>query len=348
VNRTAQTLVDEGYDVTAIGRKLYNTPFISSKAYKIHHLNLPFTRGPLFYATFNLWAFFYLLFKSFDLLHVNDLDTLLAGRLVCLIKRKPIVYDSHELFTELPELINRRSTQKVWQILENALVKKLKYCSTVSTGVANVLWAKHGVHFEVIRNLPFKKVMPSRSNNSKTIIYQGALNVGRGIDKLIRAMELLPDLSLIIAGTGTIDNELKSLAKELNLDSRIQFLGRIPPDKLHSITCSASIGVSIEEDMGLNYRYALPNKLFDYIQAGLPVLTSNLPEMEKIVNQYNVGLTIDSKCTSKQLASIISSMINSNDNITDWRHNATIAASILNWENEKQKLINLISNALNN
>jgi glycosyltransferase involved in cell wall biosynthesis len=348
VHRTAQTLADEGYNVTAVGRKLPETFLNNSKSYKIHLLKLPFRSGPLFYATFNIWAFVLLLFKSFDLLHVNDLDALLAGRLVCVIKRKPLVYDSHELFTELPELINRKWTRKTWLFLEKFLVKNLKYCSTVSNGVANALSEKYGLQFEVIRNLPLKKEQISSYNNSKTIIYQGALNVGRGIDKMIKAMVLLPDFNLTIVGTGTVDAELKKLAKEFNVDSRVTFLGRIPHEKLHPITCMASLGISIEEDMGLNYRFALPNKLFDYIQAGLPVLTTNLPEMESIVKHYNVGETIESNCTPEQLANKIATMLNSFEKLDIWRQNSINAANILCWDNEKMRLINLISIAIKN
>jgi glycosyltransferase involved in cell wall biosynthesis len=349
VHRTASTLVEEGYLVSAIGRRLKKTPSAILKPYKVYLFSLPFNKGLLFYASFNIWAFFHLLFKPFDLLHANDLDTLLAARLACLIKGKPLVFDSHELFTELPELINRNKTKNFWAWLAKNLTKGLKHCSTVSYSIANELKLRHGVNFVVIRNVPHKKELTNCDKpESKTIIYQGALNVGRGIEKMISAMQLLPDFRLIIAGTGSLDRELKALTKELGVESMVTFLGRISLDELHTITCNASLGISLEEDLGLNYRYALPNKLFDYIQAGLPVLTSNLPEMEAVVTQYAVGQTIESDCSPTQLANKVSEMFKNQNELNQWKESSIKAASILTWENEKDKLVNLVNNALVN
>ena len=156
VHRTASTLVDDGHNVLTIGRRIKKTPKYFERPYKVFLFWLPFNSGPLFYAGYNLWAFFYLLFTRFDLLHANDLDTLLAARKICWLKGKPLIYDSHELFTEVPELINRRA-RKFWIWLEKRLIKGLTYCSTVSTGVAAELNSRYGINCLVIRNLPLIK-----------------------------------------------------------------------------------------------------------------------------------------------------------------------------------------------
>ena len=344
VHRTASTLVDDGHNVLTIGRRIKKTPKYFERPYKVFLFWLPFNSGPLFYAGYNLWAFFYLLFTRFDLLHANDLDTLLAARKICWLKGKPLIYDSHELFTEVPELINRRA-RKFWIWLEKRLIKGLTYCSTVSTGVAAELNSRYGINCLVIRNLPLIKPLYYSSTSTKTIIYQGALNVGRGIEKLIEAMQWLTDCNLLIVGTGPHEKKLITKASQLGLQKRVNFMGRVPLDELHSITSTANLGVSLEEDMGLNYRLALPNKLFDYLQAGLPVLASDLPEMSAIVKEYNIGQTIASDCSPHELANRISSMFD-DENLKVWKENSAKAALILNWENEKEKLIDLVERAL--
>lgn len=347
VNRTATALTEAGYKVLVVGRKLPSTPKWKPNGYRAFHLRIPFRKSAAFYACFNLQAFFFLLFSRFSIAQANDLDTLLAVRLACLLRRKPLVYDSHELYTEVPELVNRPRTRAIWQWLERKLVKGLKYTTTVSEGVANELKKMYGISFTVVRNLPLRKELNIEvDKKSNTIIYQGALNLGRGLEKLIAAMQFIPSCKLIIAGTGDVEGELKQLSELLNLSERITFLGRITPNKLHPITCSASIGVSIEEDFGLNYRYALPNKLFDYIQAGLPVLVSNLPEMARIVTDYNIGLTISSSSTATELAERITQMLNDESKLAQWRTNAAKAANELVWENEKGKLVTIFQNAI--
>jgi glycosyltransferase involved in cell wall biosynthesis len=350
VHRTASTLIDAGYDTIVIGRRLKSTQKKITKPYYVKLLRLPFNKGPFFYATYNIYAFLYLIFKRIDLIHANDLDTLLTARLLGFFKCIPIIYDSHELFTEVPELIIRRRTQKTWIWLERRLVKGLQYCSTVSNGVANELFKRYKVQFQVIRNFPFKKneSIASIQTPENTIIYQGALNVGRGLEKLIEAMQWLNEVKLIVAGTGDIENKLKDQCENLGLNHRVSFLGRIPLDQLHKITSYATIGVSIEEDFGLNYRFALPNKLFDYIQAGLPVLTSNLPEMASIVNEFNVGETIESNCTPMMLADKLTQMMSNSEKMLEWQHNSLSAAKTLCWENESEKLLEMINNAIKN
>lgn len=347
VNRTATALTEAGYKVLLVGRKLPTTPKWKPNGYRAFHLRIPFRKSAAFYACFNLQAFFFLLLSRFDIAQANDLDTLLAVRLACLLRRKPLVYDSHELYTQVPELVNRPRTRAVWHWLECKLVKGLQHTTTVSDGVACELKKMYGITFTVVRNLPYRKDLNAEITKlPNTIIYQGALNLGRGLEKLIAAMPFLPSCKLIIAGTGDVEKELKHLSESLKLSERITFLGRITPNKLHPITCSASIGVSIEEYLGLNYRYALPNKLFDYIQAGLPVLVSNLPEMARIVTEYNIGLTISSSSTAKELAESISQMLSDESKLAQWQTNVAKAATELVWENEKGKLITIFQNAI--
>ena len=350
VQRTAATLSAAGHRAVVVGRRTAITPTEVEKDYCVHLLSPPFSKGMLFYLSYNIMAFYYLSFKKTNIIYANDLDTLLAARALSFFKRIPLIYDSHELFTEVPELINRPIKKGIWRFLEKWLVKGADAAITVSESVSVELNRRYGITFEVIRNLPLKKGNYPKETSltgEKVVFYQGALNIGRGLEKLISTMQYLPEVELRIAGTGDIDNKLVELSKFLQVENQVKFLGRVEPNQLHRETLKATIGVSLEEDISLNYRYALPNKLFDYIQAGLPVLTSNLPEMEKIVNTYNIGQTINSNCKSNELAQKLNVMLNNSSQMKQWRENSIALANVLNWEEEKGKLIEIVTNVLN-
>ena len=197
----------------------------------------------------------------------------------------------------------------------------------------------------MLRNVPsLKKEITEVENikvtGKKIIIYQGAVNVNRGIEQMVLAMRHLENTLLYIAGTGDISGKIEALVKTHNLSEKVKTLGRIPLEKLHGYTVQADLGLSLEEDAGLNYRFALPNKLFDYIQAEIPVLVSNLPEMATLVKQHEVGGIIENH-DPKHIAAKIDAML-SNPKQTDvWKTNAKKAALKLNWENEKTVISNL-------
>lgn len=341
VFRMCATLYEMGIEVKLIGRRLPASLPLAPRPYVTRRMRLLFTKGPLFYAEFNLRLFFYLLFSRFDMLLANDLDTLPANFLVARIRRKELVYDSHEYFTQVPELIGRPTVQGVWEWLEKQMVPHLKYAVTVCESIAAIYQQQYQVPFRVVRNLPVKaerKAIPAekRVNESRPIIlYQGALNVGRGLEQAIRAMELLDGALLVLAGSGDIEKELYHLVTALRLEERVKFAGRLPVEELGWLTRQASLGISIEEDLGLNYRYALPNKLFDYIQARVPVVVSNLPEMKRVVEYFRVGLVSGSH-EPAQLAGIFREALFNESRRVEWQKNLEIAAAELTWEKEKE------------
>ena len=145
---------------------------------------------------------------------------------------------------------------------------------------------------------------------------------------------------LILAGGGDIEQKLRKLVRDMGLRERIVFRGRLTPDVLFPITCAADAGISLEEDLGLSYRYALPNKIFDYIQAGVPVLCSALPEMSRIVEHYGVGIVTGERDPEK-VAKIIRNICF--DRGKDfWREALERAAGELCWENESAGYLQLL------
>jgi glycosyltransferase involved in cell wall biosynthesis len=307
-----------------------------------------FTRGPLFYVCFNFRLFLTLLFARKPTLFIsNDLDTLPATYLASRIRRVALIYDSHELFTQVPELIHRKRTQRVWKRIEALFVPRLKYAITVSYPIAEIYRRLYKTRFKVVRNVPEKrKAEPNpwlrkEYKGKSIIIYQGALNVGRGFELMIQVMQYMEHAVFVVAGSGDIEDKLKQLSEEAGLTGRIFFKGRLLPEELAALTMSADIGISLEEDLGLNYRYALPNKLFDYVQCRIPVLCSALPEMSRIVETYGIGIATREK-NPKKLAGILNYMLEERSSGA-WMEALDRAAGELCWENESQVYLDLLS-----
>jgi glycosyltransferase involved in cell wall biosynthesis len=342
VHKVAVSLQKMGFEPVLIGRLLPESDALE-RDYQTHRMKLIFRKGAMFYFEYNLRLFIRLLNLKTDVFVANDLDTLPANYLASRIKQKPLVYDSHEYFTEVPELIGRPVVKSIWKGIEKLFVPKVDAAYTVCDSISEAYRDLYQVDFKVIRNLPVcsksdnYEHLAVAQNMPKIILYQGALNMGRGLEAAIRAMLHLEGAELWLAGSGDITDQLKELVEELRLESKVKFLGRLPLHLLQEVTHRADLGISLEEDLGLNYRFALPNKLFDYIQAGVPVLVSNLPEMRKIVEHYQIGVIAESH-QRKELAELIKIALFDQEKRLAWKQNLQIAAKELCWENEEEIL----------
>jgi len=341
VNRTAKSLSNAGFRVVVTGQKPKIKSVQSNKPYEVRYIRCMVSKGPLFYFLFNVRIALSLIFARYSAVYANDLDTLPGCWIASVIRFKPLIYDSHELFPEVPELIGNPVKKMVWRIVEYICVKKAKLVFTVSNGVADELNRRYGVKPIVVRNLPQKREMESIRNSRPTLIYQGALNVGRGIELAIDTMNYLSCYKLIIVGAGDIEVELRKRVINQKLFDRIEFTGRLEPSDLHRLTSTAWLGLSLEEDMGLNYRYALPNKVFDYIAAEVPILVSDLPEMRSVVDEYHVGIVAKNR-DPKELALQISDFIEDKKLRETVEKNLQRASMELLWSNEEHKLVDPI------
>ncbi|MDC0177995.1 glycosyltransferase [Polaribacter sp.] len=342
VDKVCCTLQKEGFNVLLVGRKLKNsTPL--NRSYRTKRMRLLCNKGFLFYAEYNFRLFFMLLFSKKEVLLSNDLDTLLPNFLVSVLQRKKLVYDSHELFPEIPELVHKPLVKKCWSLLEAWILPKLKQTYTVSRSIKEFYNEKYNANFETILNLPTKKEIelgcfPFDSKGKKIILYQGAINIGRGLELMIDTMEFLDDAIFVIVGHGDIFDDLIAHVKNKNLNNKIHFIGKIAPERLQTLTPLTNLGISFEEDLGLNYRFALPNKIFDYIQAEVPILVSNLNEMKQIVLQYHVGEVIKNRnpaFLAKQIEALLEK---------DFSNQLKKAKQELIWENQEEKLLNIFRN----
>ncbi len=339
IKRIATTLSEMGFKVTIAGRRL-KRPVETTISFQHKLFKLWFNKGPFFYAEMNLRLFFWVLTHRFKYVLANDTDTLWGLTLAASLKRTKLFFDAHEYFTQVPELVGRPKTQAVWQYIENRCIPKAEQCYTVCQSIADIYHQTYQKPFAVVRNVPFALPKPAERFycRKRVVLYQGALNVGRGIELMIESMKFVPNAELWIAGSGDIEDNLKQLTLTLQLQTKVVFWGRLPYAQLVPITQQARIGLSLEEDLGLNYHYALPNKLFDYIQARMPVIVANLPEMQKIVTDYKVGRVL-SDPQAVVLAGMINAMLDmSVDQAEALVENLEKAAQELCWENEKTKL----------
>ncbi len=343
VKRTCESLTQLGVNVLLIGRLLPNSkPYQPN--YAILRVKLPFIKGAGFYITFQIYLFWKLLFTKTDIYFSNDLDTLLPNFLVAKIKNKKLIYDTHELFTEVPELQGRWQ-KKIWLLVEKWMFPKLKNIITVNDSIAKIYEEKYSVKIQVIRNIPFLHPLPPiQKNTSFTLILQGAgINIDRGAEELVDAMELLENVMLKIVGNGDVIPELKNRVISKNLSNKIIFIDKCSPEELRKITATCHIGISLDKDTNSNYKYSLPNKLFDYIHAEIPVIASDLIEVKKIINTYNVGLIVE-KVSPNDIAKQVK-LLQTNPNLyEELCSNCKKAKIILNAQSEQEIFKKIVSN----
>jgi glycosyltransferase involved in cell wall biosynthesis len=360
VHKVATTLQQNGYDVLVIGAKRKNSKPIENRTYKTERISLLFQKGFLQYAEWNMRLYFKLLFKQkADLYLANDLDTLLPNYLISSFANKKIVYDSHEYFTEQEEVHQRKFVKSIWLKIEKFVFPKLKNVYTVNDSIATIYKEKYNVDVKVVRNMPLAKKefvkdaflwsnlnLPQELDEKKILLTQGVgLHTNRGIEELILSMNLLgSDFILLIVGGGLALDHFKALVKNENLVEKVIFIGVLQPSILKQLTAKAFCGFSIDKPTCLNYTYSLPNKLFDFIQASVPVIGSNLPEVAKIINNYKVGIVID-QVTPQLIAAAVMELNNNKILYTDIKQHSLLATKELCWENEAIVLLALINNA---
>lgn len=346
VDKMAMFLTRNGYDVTLVGRRYADSPELPPRAYPTHRMRLLFRKNWIFYAEYNLRLFFYLLFKKCDVLIANDLDTLLPNVLVSRLRRKRLVYDSHEYFCGELSVLSNPKALKVWKAIERYCFPKLKTVITVSQSIVDQYEQEYGIRAHLVRNIPPASTPPLTCTKADlgmptdkfNLIIQGnGLNEGRGCEESILAMQQLPDAHLFIIGGGTIIPKLHRMVAELQLGDRVTILPRQTQEKLFQYTALADAGLAMDHNVGPNAQYSLPNKIFEYIKAGIPQVVSNLVERAAIVNRYQVGVVAES-LTPEAIAIAVKKLQQDPSLYNQCKENCRLAALDLTWENEERVL----------
>jgi glycosyltransferase involved in cell wall biosynthesis len=354
VLKIADTVSSLNCDITIIGREKAGFCKPDAVPFRTKRFKMIFNRGFLFYKFFNIRLFIYLLFNSFDLLVANDLDTLLPNFIISKLKRIPLVYDSHEYFTEVPEIQNRVFVKKVWQTIEKSIFPYLKFVTTVSESIALSYEGAYGVKPMVVRNAgknsdhiaPFSRTEINIPSDDLLIIMQGTgINIDKGAEELIEAVFNTEGVTLLIVGSGDVLPQLKEQVNRLNISHKVKFVGTVPWETLMKYTKSADVGMILEKDTNLNYRYSLPNKLFDFIAAGIPVIASELPETGKIINEYGIGIVIGN-ITPVKISGALRDLKADPVKLAELKQHSIEASLKINWVTESEKIRELYTKAL--
>ena len=347
VDKVCRFLVKQGFEVILVGRKLKKSMELNTRPYATHRMRLIFTKGALFYAEFNLRLFLFLVFKKATHQLSNDLDTLLANYLASKIRGRKLVYDTHELYTEVPELVSRPRVKRIWERIEGWIFPKLDKIYTVNHSIAAFYSEKYKKQVRVVRNvspmwqhtaIPSKKELGIPEDKMLLIVQGAGINIDRGIEELVDAMPIVNDsCALLIVGSGDVLEILKAKVKKLEIEKRVLFFGKRPYAEMMAFTHHADWGISIDKDTNMNYRFSLPNKIFDYIHASTPIICSDLTEIRKVVATHDLGVFIPSH-EPKILAQFINDLLSKPEQHATFVANCKKAAPKLCWENEEQVL----------
>lgn len=353
--RICTTLAQQGYAVTLVGRKLKQSAPLQEHPFQQKRLFCWFTKGPLFYAEYNLRLFIWLLFQKADCICSIDLDTILPCYFASTLKGSKRVYDAHELFCEMKEIVTRPSRYKMWKWIERFTVPKFKHGYTVCEPIAEEFKKMYGVQYEVVRNVPFLKKSKFQNPNSNEpesrnkkqetfFLYQGAVNEGRSFETLIPAMKQV-NAALHIYGDGNFLFQTKELIAANHLQDKVLLKGKIKPSELNEVTVIAYAGITLFENNGLSNYLSLANRFFDYIQAGIPQLCVDYPAYRQLNERYNIALLIPDTTTAS-IVNGLNYLLSDAVLYTQLKENCKLAAADLNWQQEEKILIDFYQQLL--
>lgn len=337
MQRICNSLQLNGYDVELVGVLRNQSTQTSVQRFKQKRIPVFFEKGFLFYAEYNFRLFFYLLFSDFNAVCAIDLDTIIPCYFSSVLKRKKRVYDAHEIFTEMKEVLEDKFVLSFWKAVEKLFVPKFKNGYTVNNFLKKEFEKRYGSNYSIIRNMPLLNEVSNVKPKQNFIIYQGAVNEGRAFEQLIPAMQFV-DIELRIYGTGNFLAQTKALIEQYNVYDKVKLMGPALPADLKEITPTALLGITIFQQEGMNQYYSLANRFFDYIMAEIPQVCVNYPEYQIINNEFNIALLIDD-VTPNKIAEAINTMLDNKELYNTLQQNCINAKKVLNWQSEERKLI---------
>ncbi|MCB0700129.1 MAG: glycosyltransferase [Chitinophagales bacterium] len=338
MRRICTSLYIAGYDVTLVGFKRKNSKPLEEHPYKQVRLPIAAEKGKLLYGSYWLMLFFYLLFKRLDAICAIDLDTIMPAYLVSVLRNKRRVYDAHELFTELKEVITKPTESKIWNWIERKTLPRFRYNYTVGEYCAKYFKEKYGKDYKVVRNATVLKPFTIPEKKNKYILYQGWVNEGRCFEELIPAMRMV-DMPLIICGEGNFYEQAKELAIEHGVTDKVTFKGFVPPDELKKYTEEAYIGITLFHAVSKSNEYSLANRCFDYMHHGVPQLAMNFPEYRAINNKFEVAVLLDDPTTPNAIADALNKLITDECFYNTLQQNSMKARELYNWQHEEETLL---------
>lgn len=344
----ADSLRKDNCDVSIIGFDWFeNARNFTSKKNVVHKLR----RRPsiLFYSSFALLLIKELMKTNSDIYFAEDFFTLPIVTLFAKVRKAKLYYNSREIYAFIGGLAKRPLLQKFITSIEKFFIKYPDIVLTTGEMDSEFLEKFYGIkNMLVIRNIPLYQQPIQKVNlremygigeQNLILLYQGIITQGRGISFILEALQKLPDVYFIILGDGQKKEYYKQMAIRYKVDERVIFVGQIDQRELIDYTTAADVGLSLIENISVSYYHALPNKLFEYIMAGLPVLSSDLPQMKKIVDNYKVGECIELK-SADEIVDVINRWSKNPQVLESFKSNCAIAAKELNWQEEYKRTRN--------
>ncbi|MCO8150756.1 glycosyltransferase [Bacillus subtilis] len=285
--------------------------------------------------------------KKYDIYHSNDLNTLPQG-FICSkfrFKKRKLIYDSHEVQTS-----RTGYDSPFYSKMEAYLIRKIDIMIVENHTRAAYNKELYGFYPKVLHNYPFlleetkEQIdihhMLGLPKNEKILLYQGGIQVGRGLDKLIKAMPFINEGTLLFIGDGRIKKDLENMVNNMELQHRVRFLPKVPLSELPKYTRSAYLGFQVLNNVCFNHYSASSNKLFEYIMAGVPVIGCDFPEIKKVIQGEKVGLVVDSH-DHLSIAKGVNTLLENADLHYEFHKNCDKAKRKYNWETEKSQLLSL-------
>jgi glycosyltransferase involved in cell wall biosynthesis len=348
--RHCELMHQMGFKVHLIGRVLPWSPAMPALPYPVHRVKLPFLKGPLFYLSYQCWLFFYLLFRKADIIWANDLDTVLPSFMISKLRGLDYIVDSHELFTEVPELSKAPIKKSIWKFIEKYLAVKANIFITVNQSLAKIFHETYGINPKVVRNVPKRVDIPPAHLRNQigipegdlVVVIQGSgINKGRGLNETIEAINGLSNVSLLVIGGGDAIDEAKQKTIALGIQAKVHFIARVPYLEMMQYTQMGAIGLAYDADPCLNFYYALPNKIFDYFQAGIAVISGPQPEISGLVSTYECGYLMK-QISPESIRWAIAFYQKHPDLLATHQRNSKKASQTEHWDLEKKALESIL------
>ena len=351
IYREAVSLRRAGHEVVLITSAFTQTPLEGWDDFEIRLIPVDRSRSlRRLYPIFWQRAYPLLLDARADVYHAHDLDALWPAVRAARRRDVPLIYDSHEYWIEQSSLVDRPLMRSFWAAMERRLIKRADRVITVSESIAQSLRVRYRLdEVVVLRNLPqYREPVQSdlirqRLNlaaDRPVVLYQGGFLTENGLSEQIEAATGFEEAAFVLIGDGPSEAGLKEQVRRAGLDDRVFFIPRVPFHQLHSYTCSADLGLCLIKGSGKSFYYSLPNKLCEYMMAGLPVLASDCPEMRRVVEETQTGVCVD-PTDIEAIRRAVNGLLADEE-----RHKACSQASLAaarrdNWERESDQLSQL-------
>ena len=279
-----------------------------------------------------------------DIIHANDLDSLIPAYRAARKLKCKLIYDTHEIFLENPWIAGNKLVKSVWSFYEKHLIHKVDAVVSVSHAAAEYLVEKYGIPEPIVVTncISIHNQIKDAAEKAdlKQILNHGQFYGGRGYDIMIEAAPILKehkDVQLVLRGFGAMEEQLRDRVKELGADN-VYFAPPVKVEELIPYASRAYVGLAITEAISINFKLSVSNKIFEYAAAGLPVIMSDIPEHRYLNEKYQFGIILPSN-TPEELAKAIERLVSDETFYQVCRNNAMKMSTEVNWESHFSKLL---------